>query len=256
VTTSTRLRDAGALLTAWETAASVSDVARAAVLVAHSGAVSIDGVLDLSLASCARLAVSAYIDAFGAEAECTCICAACGEMIDIPLDLRDFDRTAPSAEDVVPIESGARTLVVQSLTTRDLLVAAGSPDPESELRRRCVRDVDGQALPPADLAALGVDDLTAVDAAADRLAGLASILLRMRCPGCGEDTTASLDPGVLIWERVAATAPLLLAEVAALARAFGWSEDAVLALGTARRRAYLELSGAFMQSPGSEAVGR
>jgi hypothetical protein len=40
---------------------------------------------------------------------------------------------------------------------------------------------------------------------------------------------------------VQAAAPVLLAEVAALAAAFGWSEDAVLGLSQFRRRAYLAL---------------
>ncbi len=53
----------------------------------------------------------------------------------------------------------------------------------------------------------------------------------------------ALDVGALLWERVAQAAPVLLGEVAALARAFGWTEPDVLALGETRRHAYLALAG-------------
>jgi hypothetical protein len=252
-----RLRDAATLLAAWEGAAPLPDVARPATLVAHDGGGPVDAVLDLPLATCASLALAAHIDAFGAQAECCCDCTACGAAIDVLLDLREFQAITCGADpdgEIVTVGGGAQSLAVRALTTRDLLDTARTADPALALRQRCLRDENGQALSTTDLGALSADDLAAVDAAADRLAGPASILLRMRCPDCGEDTSASVDLGALLWERVSAEAPRLLAEVAALARAFGWSEDAVLALGAARRRAYLELAGAFSEAPGWAAV--
>lgn len=212
----TGLRDPRILLAAWEAAAGMPDVARAAVLVGHHGAGSLETVLDLPLALCASLAVGAYIDTFGSPAEGSCTCNACGEAIDVPLDLSDYAGSAPDAGDpvtdeIVAVRYRTRALTVRSLTTRDLLTAASSPDPATAVWS-CIRDEAGQPLPAEDLAALPADDMTALDAAADRLAGAASILLRMRCPGCGEDVRALLDPGTLLWERVHATAPLLLAE--------------------------------------------
>ena len=242
------LRDPRILLAAWEAAAGMPAVARAAVLVAHDRPGSQETVLDLPLAQCASLAAGAYADTFGSQADGSCTCGSCGEVIDVPLDMSDYAGSAPDAggwvaDEIVTAGGGTHTLTVRALTTRDLLAAGAAPDPATALWRCCVRDGAGQALAPEDLAALGADDVAALDAAADRLAGVASVLLRMRCPGCGEDITAPLDPGTLLWERVEATVPRLLAEVAALARAFGWAEDAVLALSTARRRAYLDLAG-------------
>jgi hypothetical protein len=249
------LREARTLLAAWEAAAPLPYPARAAELVTHCGG-SVESVLDLPLGACAALAVTAYIHAFGPQADCSCACAACGEEMDVLVDLRELaDTTAgagSTAEQTVAVGEGAHSLIVRTLTTRDLLDAARSSDPGLSLRQCCLRDDSGRRLSTAELRALGADDLAAVDAAADRLAGMASVLLRMRCPGCGADTTASVDVGRLLWERVAATAPQLLAEVAALARAFGWSEDAVLALGTTRRRAYLQLAAGFVGVPGRE----
>jgi hypothetical protein len=251
-----RLREARTLLAAWEAAAPLPDAVRAAELVTHDGAGPVESVLDLPLPACAALAITAYIDAFGPQAECSCACRACGKEMDVLLDLREFADTAPgtgpTAEEIVAVGDGARSLTVRTLTTRDLLGAARSSDPGLALRRSCLRDESGQRLSTAELRALGPEDLAAVDTAADRLAGMASILLRMRCPGCGADTAASVDVGGLLWERVAVTAPQLLAEVATLARVFGWSEDAVLALGATRRRAYLQLAAGFVGEPGWE----
>ena len=249
------LRDASALLAAWEAAAGMSEVARAAALVAHDGAASMEQVLDLPLAATASLAIAAHVEAFGPLAEGICACAECGESIDVLLDLRQFAEAAVAADagvghETVTIGGGVGPLPVRALTTRDLLAAGGSPDSVLSLQRACVRDEAGRGMPASEIAALHTDDVAALDAAAERLAGVASIVLRMRCPGCSEDITASVDPGMLLWERVDAAAPLLLAEVAALARAFGWSEEAVLGLSTARRRAYLALA----EAPSRETV--
>ena len=241
------LGDAPSLLAAWEAAAGMPEVARAAALVAHDGSGSMEEVLDLPLAVTAALAIAAHVEAFGPLAEGICSCAECGEPIEVLLDLREFAEAAGAAEagvveQTVTVVGGVRSLAVRTLTTRDLLAAGGSPDPVLSLRRACVRDEAGRGMSASEIAALDADDVAALDAVAERLAGVASIVLRMRCPGCSADITASVDPGMLLWERVDAAAPLLLAEVAALARAFGWSEEAVLGLSPARRRAYLELA--------------
>ena len=56
------------------------------------------------------------------------------------------------------------------------------------------------------------------------------------------ETSAPLDLTDFLWRRVASEAPQLMAEVAELAAAFGWTEAEVVGLGAARRRVYLELA--------------
>jgi hypothetical protein len=262
-----RLRDAHVLLAAWEEARRWPDIARAAVLVGFDCATPIETVLELPISTCASQAIAAYVDAFGPQAECSYDCAACGEAIDILLDLRDVagnaaaagstgaSRSEPWPVEEVTIRDGRQALVVRALTTSDLLAAGKAPDPAAALVRSCLRDTAGQPLSDTDLAGLGAEDRAAVNAAADRLAGAASTVLRMACPGCGGELRAPVDPGDLLWERVAATAPRLLTEVATLARAFGWSEDAVLRLSVTRRRAYLELAETMTQAPRQQGVG-
>ncbi len=85
------------------------------------------------------------------------------------------------------------------------------------------------------------------DAVAARLAEAdpgARIDLAVDCPGCGAAWSAPFDIVSFLWAEVDACARRLVGDVHALASAYGWTEDDVLALSPARREAYLELVGA------------
>lgn len=70
-----------------------------------------------------------------------------------------------------------------------------------------------------------------------------SVTIALPCPDCGVQADHLLDPLLFAWDQIDQTSRRLLAEVSALARAFGWSEAAILALSPARRAAYLETLG-------------
>ena len=65
--------------------------------------------------------------------------------------------------------------------------------------------------------------------------------LLVTCPDCATTSTAALDVALLLWAQVEVRATALMAQVHALARAYGWTEPDVLALEPRRRAAYLEL---------------
>jgi hypothetical protein len=213
------LRDPARLLSAWDAAAGLPRAARGASLA--------DAALDLPISDAAALALQAYADAFGATADCVLECPACGQELDVSVPLAELDARGGG-------EAAVAELTVRAPTTRDLLAARDG----DELLARCVSE-DGA---PVDPAALDGERRDAVDAAAEDLAGLAAIVVRAECPDCGAEASAPLDPGLLLWERVASAVPAALGEVAELALAFGWSEREVLALTPLRRRAYLELA--------------
>lgn len=74
----------------------------------------------------------------------------------------------------------------------------------------------------------------------------AEVLLSLRCASaaCGHEWNALFDIATYLWTEVAAQARRLFDEVDALARAYGWSEDAILGMSSARRRQYLQKVGA------------
>jgi len=86
--------------------------------------------------------------------------------------------------------------------------------------------------------------LQACEDALETLDPNADLALAVHCPDCGGASGAQLDAGILLWDEIDARARTLLAEVHALASAYGWSEGAILALDPARRASYLALVGA------------
>jgi hypothetical protein len=67
------------------------------------------------------------------------------------------------------------------------------------------------------------------------------LALEVRCEACGQDSSAQLDIGALLWDEIGAHAHALLEEVHALACAYGWSEAETLALSPVRRATYLAM---------------
>ena len=230
----TTLGEPAALLAAWEAAMAVPAVARGAVLVHGAGLTpDLDAALELDVGGCAALALRAHLDAFGAELEGLSDCPSCGERIEVAMRLADV---SPGQDTGGFARVG--DLVVRPPSIRDLLAVVGADDVTGELVGRCVRRVDGAPVVGAELS---VAELAEIDEVAERLAGPAACTVATVCPGCAGSVEVALDLTAVLWDRVDAAAPAVLAEVARLACAFGWTEEAVLGLSTVRRQAYLAL---------------
>lgn len=234
------LGDAALLLTAWEHAESVPACAVGAVLLHRVGLVDdLATALDLPLSTTTALLAQLYRDTFGATAQALARCPDCGQQLEVDLPLDELGALPSSPQQVnLPGPDGA-TVVVRCPTTRDLLAAARSADPAATVSARCVLTADGG---PVGLTALDSTRLEAIEATAERLAGAAGAVLSSQCPECGAAVRADVDIAALLWQRVRGEVPAVLAEVAELAAAFGWSEAEVLAMTAVRRGVYLELA--------------
>ncbi|GAA2758346.1 hypothetical protein [Actinopolymorpha rutila] len=226
---------AAVLLDAWEAAAAVSGQRRGAMLVDRLGLVV--NALDAPLAQRDAALLDLYRSVFGDRAEMVMDCTSCGKALEVDLDLAVFAGAGTS--EVTCVVSGSREYELRALTTRDLVAAAAAPDPAATLLARTVRRTDGTAVAAADLPA---GDLDLLDVASERLAGPAGVVVSARCPACGAPVRGGLDVAALGWSRLDRWAGDRLAEVATLARAYGWTEAEVLALTPARRAVYLELA--------------
>jgi hypothetical protein len=232
------LTDPARLVAAWEVAAAVPGIARAAVLLHAAGVVdALDEALDLPIGDAAAHSAELYAAAFGEVLDGLIGCDGCGELLEVQVPLAAL--RAPVGGRTSRVEHAGVVLQVRAPTIRDLLAAAGEPDPATVLLARCVNDPARGAIDPAALAPAVRER---VDAAAEELAGAAAVTVQAACPACGAGVHAAADVGDLLWERVRVAAPAVLAEVAELAAAFGWSEADVLALSPTRRRAYLDLA--------------
>ena len=176
---------------------------------------------------------------FGPRLEALAACPQCAERLEFTLSTIDLrNQTDSLRPDACEIEIDGRRLRVHPLTSVDLAAIAGCDDPDHAraiLATRCLGDE-----PDAD--GLMPETIDALSACLARCDPRAETLLDMVCPACGHACRLAFDVASFLWTELAAEARRLLQEVDALARRYGWREADILALGSARRQLYLEMS--------------
>ncbi|QGZ38234.1 hypothetical protein IP92_01463 [Pseudoduganella flava] len=243
-----RTPTASELLQLWEDSAARTSAERALALLAlavpelgHAGAAycSIGGRDDMLLALRERL--------FGDELVSVVDCPACGEAVETRWRAGQL-RTGLAGEAPAPLEwtDGQVRVAFRLPTTADLLALPphGSP---ATIRRllleRCIESSDalspGAAVQPQDLPEPVLDALEQAMAAADPMA---DIDIALSCPACGHRWDVGFDIVSFLWAELHAWAQRLLLDVHKLARAYGWSEEQILALSPGRRMLYVEMS--------------
>jgi hypothetical protein len=132
------------------------------------------------------------------------------------------------------LHHAGQTLTLRPLTSRDVAAAANAATAEA------ARDLLVRAAIRGDT---DVDEETAAAIAASFAVHDpgAEIALGCTCSSCGAQWNEVLDVARYVTTELAHHGALLLTEVAELAMAFGWSEDAILAMAEPRRRAYLAM---------------
>lgn len=188
--------------------------------------------LPLGVVNTALLRMRARL--FGPRIELQVRCEQCGEQLAVGLVVEELLADADQGDDRGEVDVGAFRFRVPD--SRDMASVASELDAEAaalRLLERCCIAHPGTAV-PALAAMLG--DVEARLEAADPIADLR---LAVSCEACGHAWNATLDAGALLWDEVRRHAEGLLGQVAALARAYGWTERDVLALSPRRRAAYL-----------------
>ena len=235
----------GGLLAAWEEGTALPRTERALPLLCDEARDEDPGRWPLGRLDAALLDVHERV--FGDTLTGTSECPACCEEVELSLSLAGLRTTHADVlgEHELEHEATGHRVRFRLLCPADLSAAARAPDTESAERAllaRCVLDAHaaGERVAAADLPPAVTDELGRRMAAADPQGELR---LELQCPECGAVWTAELDPAAFVWRELDQRARSTLAEVASLARAYGWSEQEVLALSSQRRRAYLELAG-------------
>jgi hypothetical protein len=147
-------------------------------------------------------------------------CPACGETVEVAIELSPFAADPPA-------EIAVGDVVVRLPTEGDVAAASGP----LELAQACV--MRGGPLAPEDVAA--------VAAAMEAAHPLATATFALTCPACEHAWEAPVSLAAFAAAEVAAAGQRTLEEIHALAGAYGWTEDDVLAIPAARRRRYVEL---------------
>jgi hypothetical protein len=186
---------------------------------------------------------------FGTLQMLRCNCAACGATTEFGVDC------ATLANELLPPSdsTGLHTLDTDGFRVEfrvplvaDVRVAASrAQDADGFVRllfERCVMRVehDGVACNPENLPA------QVSEALSRRLEALepgAVVSFDLICPACQSRWSARMDCADVLWRELQSRAERVLLDVDLLARAYGWTEEQVLALSPIRRAAYLQLVG-------------
>jgi len=175
---------------------------------------------------------------FGPEFQAVLRCESCGEMLSATLDLRSL----PPAPATSEIRVGEHR--VRLPTTRDLAALADPAGtlPQDDADAAARRLLQRLAEPAGDRPASAVSSSHAVDieAALEAADPLAHVEVELVCERCGHRHNRALDIAACLWDDVQAQGERVLAEVDALASAYGWTEGEILAMPATRRRLYLE----------------
>jgi hypothetical protein len=180
---------------------------------------------------------------YGERLSVHCACGRCGERMEFVLpaaQLRQTLEAVAAPSDLVAEHAGFR-LRLRIMDTIDLAAAAAAETVEAGMQillRRCVQadDPDGRPVPVETLPAATA---TAALRHLDELHRNAELLVELTCPACAEPQSVPFEIGKFLWAEARHHAERLIEEVHELARAYGWSEDSILAMSQRRRHAYL-----------------
>ena len=213
----------------WEEARSLSPIDRALRLLALFVDSSAEAIADWPIGRRDRALLTARAILLGPEIRATAACTECGAEVEAVFEARAITVDDPPAPEAA-LADGTR---IRPATSRDLAIAAASPEPRLALARACTLG-SGIAWTDARVAEAGAA-LQALDPQAD-------IRLELECGDCAARWTAPLFVEPFLWRELAAWARARFDEVDRLARAYGWRESEILALSPQRRRTYLELA--------------
>jgi len=243
------------LLDTWERASALAPVSRPLALLATAyPQYGWEQLAAEPLGRCDSLLAELRRSLVGDLVEAVASCPSCFDVVEVSFALSRLraggaaQRGVPESDPAEATGAGAELSVTadgheircRPVTTGDLVAVRGVPDPASALLARCITEASrlGRAVPPE---ALPEGVRSAVEEALAAADPQAETLLGLGCPACGTQWWAPFDLAGFLWAEVERLAMHTLGEVDTLARAYGWRESDILALGQLRRRRYLDL---------------
>lgn len=183
---------------------------------------------------------------FGRTLSCRAGCPSCAATLTFDLAVDEIldEGAARSGRHEEVIEDRDLRIRFRLPTAEDLAAAAALGDLErgrAALLERCVVEAAdrGVRLAASELPASAV---TAICRRMEELDPLAEVPVELDCPECGHHWSPLLDIASFLWQEIAAMAERLMYDVHVLARYYGWSEEEILTMGSARRKRYMDMA--------------
>jgi hypothetical protein len=237
------------LLAAWEAGARGPELRRPLALLAAALPATPPAVLSaLPVAARDRELLRLRALTFGPELAVLGTCPACGERLEFTLDAGQLATQLEASAGAGPAEctEDGQRYRLRPVTTDDLLATLAVPDPQAAqalLLSRCVEQIQDHETERAVLSPLRSSYPPSVVKRFEELHADAELRCALECPACSARGVHDFDIARFFWREVTVAARLLLADVHALATAYGWRERDIMRLSPLRRGAYLELAG-------------
>lgn len=227
------------LLAAWELAGSQAPLQRALTLLAAAWPERA-AWQHVPIGERDRHLLALYTGLFGTRIDGLATCPRCAEQLEVRFDTGQIAAPAWTGHTAVGIEVDGYRISCRLPDSADLLAVVAAGEPAHGLLERCITGAmhDGAAVAPA---ALPPVVRAALEEALRDADPQAEVSIALDCPACGHAWVMDFDVLAYLWSEIEDWAARLLRDVHDLASAYGWSEAAILALGDARRRWYLEL---------------
>ena len=172
-------------------------------------------------------------------------CPACSEQIEFSLDVAQM----PIPSNISPVHSlqamaiANGTIQFRLPNSRDLAAIVSCRDTiaaRNILVQRCIVQYvqDGVVVPAENLPETLILTLAAEIEQRDPLA---EISINLNCSACQHGWQMPFDIVSFFWTEISALARRLLRDVHTLARAYGWREADIMAMGPLRRQLYLKM---------------
>jgi hypothetical protein len=163
-------------------------------------------------------------------------CSACGAMADLMFSIDEVPRTAPGAG--FPAVEIGTTLGLRSFEApngyhEERFALQPTEDPRRVFAALCGLSETAEA----DATRFDADDLARIDMALEEMSPEIADRVSAVCAVCGERSEMMIDPLGFAFPSVES----VLRDVHLIARAYGWSEEQILAMPIARRQAYVSM---------------
>lgn len=228
------------LLETWERVYGLGPVQRSlALLNLVKSSSSLEGLLAFTIGERDRDLMELRTRLFGSQVQSLATCPKCTEKIELTFDLDEI--RVPSIEGMlssVAVDVEEQRVTIRPVTCADLLAIETESGPRNRrdaLLRRCVTlpsESGNNADWSDDAKRVLVDKLAETDPQAD-------VQLAMTCTRCEHRWSSFFDIAAHLWTEIDVWAQRLLAEVHALASAYGWAEHDIIAMTSWRRQLYL-----------------
>lgn len=226
---------ASELMTVWEQGSALDDVGRAVLLLAQGERIAPEEASRIDLGERDQRLLALRSATFGTRLETYLECDACGEPLEFIMDSRQFrSMQQRSVEHVSNEETG---LIMRLPDSRDLRAASRCASPEmarDTLFLRCVSAINSEEVEASEANLQRFSNWLA------KRSPEIELLLEIACPACSKTHSVLLDIVPFFWREIESACARIVREVDALARVYGWSEDAILRMSPARRQVYLQ----------------